>query len=87
MYGTVLCQVVVFVRVMTSTTATEETASVTSVSSPSARLLYYELAEGNESSIEELSESVGYDTDRVLDLLSVLDSQGLLSEDDGTFSV
>lgn len=87
MYGTVLCQVVVFVRVMTSTTGTEETASVTSVSSPSARLLYYELAEGNEASIEELSESVGYDTDRVLDLLSVLDSQGLLSEDDGTFSV
>lgn len=87
MYGTVLCQVNVCFPVMAATAATEETPSVTSVSSPSARLLYYQLAEGNEASVEELSEAIGYDTDRVLDLLSVLDSQGLLSEDDGTYSV
>lgn len=87
MYGTVLCQFGVFYPVMAATTATEETASVTSVSSPSARLLYYELADVSEASVEELSESVGYETDRVLDLLSVLESQGLLSEDDGTYTV
>ncbi|MGM0398737.1 MAG: hypothetical protein ACQEQY_07050 [Halobacteriota archaeon] len=71
---------------MTVTTATEDAASLTSVSSPSARRLYYELAEGEDASPEQLGEAVGYDADRVRDLLSLLDSRGLVTETGGTYS-
>lgn len=71
---------------MTPTASTGEAASLTSVSSPSARRLYYELAEGEAASPEELGEAVGYDPTRVRELLSVLDSRGLVTETDGTYS-
>lgn len=86
MYSTVLCQVRDFLSVMAATTSTEDTASLTSVSSPSARRLYYELAEGEDASPEELGETIGYDVDRVRELLSLLDSQGLVTETGGTYS-
>jgi len=72
---------------MASTPPTAETPSVTSVSSPSARRLYYELADRTEASPTELGEAVDVDVDRVRELLSVLRSAGLVSENDGTFVV
>jgi predicted transcriptional regulator len=64
-------------------TATDETPSVTAVSSPSARRLYYELANRGTATVEELSDTLEYDTDRVDALLTTLAAHDLVAEDDG----
>lgn len=69
---------------MAATTQTDDGASITSVSSPSARRLYYELTDRGEASVEELVDAVGYERDRIAELLSVLDSQGLVTTDGDT---
>lgn len=70
---------------MAATTQTGEPASITSVSSPSARRVYYELSDRGEASLEDLAVAVGYEANRVDELLAVLDSQGLVTGDGDTF--
>ena len=64
-------------------TSPDETPSVTAVSSPSARRLYYELKNRGTATVEELSETLEYDTERVDALLTTLASHDLVAEDDG----
>ncbi|MFB6132255.1 MAG: hypothetical protein ABEJ44_02470 [Halanaeroarchaeum sp.] len=70
---------------MAATIPTDESARITSVSSPSARRLYYELTDRGEASLDDLATAVGYDPDRVGELLAVLDSRGLVRSDGDTF--
>jgi predicted transcriptional regulator len=67
---------------MAVTTPSTETPSVTTVSSPSARRLYYELESRGEASVTDLSEDLDYDVERVDSLLSVLESHGLVETAD-----
>ena len=67
---------------MAATTPSTETPSVATVSSPSARRLYYELDSRGEASVTDLSEDLEYDVERVDSLLSVLESHGLVETSD-----
>lgn len=67
---------------MAATTPATETPSVTTVSSPSARRLYYELDNRGEASVTDLSDDLDYDVDRVNTLIDVLESHGLVDTSD-----
>ena len=82
MYVTILCPTTVD-RCIMAATPFDETPSVTAVSSPSARRLYYELENHGTATVEELSETLEYDPERVDALLTTLASHDLVVEDDG----
>lgn len=65
---------------MAATPTNPDTPSVTDVSSPSARRVYYELQDDSASTVSDLAEAVGYDEDRVADLLGLLAERGLVAQ-------
>lgn len=70
-----------------TTPLTDATAepSITNVSSTSARLLYYELADRGEATASDLAAATSHDEGRVAALLESLSSQGLVDEVEGTY--
>lgn len=87
MYASILCPVDDPSDTMAATTPTTEVPSVTAVSSPSARRLYYELVESETATVDELAETLDHETDRVESLLTVLASHDLVAEADGHYRV
>jgi len=69
----------------TNPTADDTTASIATVSSTSARLLYYELESQGAATVADLSDAMDYEPDRVSSLLDTLAAQGLVSESDGRY--
>ncbi|MFB6070176.1 MAG: TrmB family transcriptional regulator [Halanaeroarchaeum sp.] len=61
--------------------------SITNVSSTSARLLYYELEDRGEATVEALAETTTHDEDRVRSLLDALASEGLVVRDGDAYGV
>lgn len=59
--------------------------SIATVSSTSARLLYYELEDQGAATVADLSDAMDYDPDRVASLLDTLAAQGLVTEADGQY--
>ncbi|MFB6133556.1 MAG: hypothetical protein ABEJ55_01025 [Halanaeroarchaeum sp.] len=65
---------------MAATPTETEAPSVTDVSSPSARRVYYELDGESAQTVTEIADAVDYGEERVVDLLGLLSDHGLIAE-------